>query len=476
MGILSTALKADITIGGGRYPSAVPPSRSVVYHSPWFDETTTTIGKSVTAEKAMTVVPFYAGVRLIAESIGRLPLLLYRRAGEDRERATDRKLYGLLHDEWNPEMTAMVGKETLAGHVVTRGNGYAERVRDDLGRDAQLWPLRPDRMTVLRDPATGRKLFRYRIESLGDEVELTSDQVFHVPGFGYDGLVGYSIVSLFRESLALGLSAQEFGSRFFKSGAQPAAVVKHPAGWDDERVGKFSRALRAGHGGLSNAQRIAVIEEGVSWDTVGMNLDDAQFLETRKYQRGEVATMLNIPPHMLQDVERSTSWGTGIEEQTLGFVTFSLGSHLDRFAGEANRQLVRPAYGTGYYAEFLVEALLKGRALDRWQVYQLARQLGVLNGDAIAKRENLPIPADGSGAAYWRQQGVAEPTVDAEAKQSLTDVVEAIGALIRAGFEPAAVLRALNQPAIPHSGLEPITVSEQIVAAPPRLVRVKGRA
>lgn len=403
MTILTGAMKAIIHIGAPSPSAAVPNSRSVVYNSPWWDETTTAVGKSITPEKAMTSVPFFAGVRLIAESVGRLPHILYRRLpNDDRERAWDKKLYGLLHDEWNPEMSARTGKETLTGHLVTRGNGYAEQVPDELGRVAQLWPMRPDRIQVLRDRETGEKFYRYRIESLGDEVDLPASRVFHIPGFGFDGYVGYSIVSLFRESLALGLAAQEFGARFFKSGAQPAAVVKHPAGWDQARIDTFAGKLRGNHAGLSNAQRIAVIEEGVSWDKVGMNLDDAQFLETRKFQRSETATMLNLPPHMLQDVERSTSWGTGIEEQTLGFVTYSLGSWNDRWDTEVNRQIVRPAYGRDMYAETLVDALLAGRALDRWKVYQMARHLGIVNGDWIAKKENLPVPDDGSGASYWR--------------------------------------------------------------------------
>lgn len=421
MGILDGAVKAIIHIG---YPGPTPTvsrANDVVYSSPWTDETATASGKSITPEKAMTSVPFFAGVRLIAESLGRLPQILYRRVGaDDRERARDKKLYGLLHDDWNPDMSARTGKSTLTGHIVTRGNGYAEQVFDDLGRLAQLHPLRPDRMTVLRDRETGARFYRYRIESLGDEVDLPASRVLHIPGFGFDGYVGYSIVTLFRESLALGLSAQEFGARFFRSGAQPAAVVKHPAGWNDLQVGRLANAIRGNHAGLSNAQRIAVIEEDVSWQTVGMNLDDAQFLDTRKFERGLTATMLNLPPHMLQDVERSTSWGTGIEEQTLGFVTYSLGSWTDLWDTEVNRQLVRPAYGTSHYVEHLLDALLAGRALDRWRVYQLARHLGVINGDYIARKENLPIPEDGSGSAYWRPANLevaTDPELDAESGQ-----------------------------------------------------------
>jgi HK97 family phage portal protein len=417
--ILGGAMKAVIHIGAPSPSNAVPTSQSVVYTSPWYDDTRTSTGKSVTPEKALESVPFYAGVRLISETAGRLPQILYRKGADDaRERATDKKMYALLRDEWNPEMSARTGKTTLTGHIVTRGNGYARKVRDELERVAELWPLRPDRMTVLRDRSTGMKFYRYRIESLGDEIDFPAEDIFHVPGFGFDGYVGYSIVSLFRESLALGLSAQEFGARFFKSGAQPAGILTHPAGWSQTKIDEFAANFRRNHSGPTGAQRIAIIEEGVSWESVGMSLDDAQFLETRKFQRGETATMLNIPPHMLQDVEKSTSWGTGIEEQTLGFATFSMGSWNDLWDTEVNRQLVRPAYGQSHYAETLIDALLVGRALDRWKVYQMARHLGVMNGDQIAKRENLPAPADGSGASYWRTANleVATDPADEEAE------------------------------------------------------------
>lgn len=413
-------LKSIIHLGGGQ-GYTVPPAHSVVYQSPWSDEVTTTAGREVTPTTAMSYVPFFAGVRLIAESVGRMPQILYRKRGsDDRERAEDVGLYNVLRHEPNAAMSAMTWKSTSIGHIVTRGNCYSEQVFDGLGRLSELWPIRPDRVAVMRDSDTGEKFYRIRIETLGDIVDLRPDKVFHVPGFGYDGLVGYSIVTLFRQAIAVGLSAEEFAARFFKNGARPAAVVKHPADWDDDRIKKFAARLRGNHSGLSNAQRIALIEEGITWDQVGMNLDDAQFLETQGFSRSLAATMLNIPPHMLQDTERSTSWGTGIEEQTLGFVTFSLGSWTDLFDAETNRQLVRPAY-PDMYAEHLIDALLKGRALDRWRVYEYARKLGVMNAEDIARRENLPVPPDDRGKAYWKPVANFELDEEPEDEDELRD-------------------------------------------------------
>lgn len=402
MAILRTALKdaqRQIHLGYPE-PYVVGPGESVIYRSDW-EPTTTSVGRSVSPETAMTNVPFFAGVRLISQTVGRTPMLLYRRtADDDRERFTSALLFGIMRNEPNPEMSALVFKEALTGHLVTRGNCYAEKVRDDLGRVAQLWPLRPDRMQVLRDNESGRKFYRYRIEQLGDLVDLDAERVFHIPAFGFDGYVGYSIVTLFRQAIALGLSTEEFGARFFKSGAQPAAVVKHPADWDQKRIDNFAAKLRGNHSGLSNAQRIAILEDGISWEAVGMNLDDAQFLETRKFQRGETATMLGLPPHTIGDLERATF--TNIEEQGLDLVTHGFGSWFDRWSEESNRQLARPAYGERAYYEFVVEKLLQGRALDQMKVFQMLWQIGGINAETIAKRLNLPAPEDGSGKAYYR--------------------------------------------------------------------------
>jgi HK97 family phage portal protein len=396
VGLQSRALKASTVPGyihlGGGQGFVTPPSSDITIVSPW--DNGRPVRSISTAEDALAYPAFYAGVRLLSESVGRLPLVLYRRTGRDeRERMSGTKLYRVLHDDFNAEMTALNGKATMMGHVILRGNAYAEKEYDDLGRITGLWPLRPDRMAVLRDRSTGRKFYRYTLPD-GEQVDLTAEQIFHVPGFGYDGYIGYSVVSLFRRTLELGLSAEEFANRFFKSGGMPATVVHHPAAWGDPKVAEFSRKLRSNYQGLTNAQRIAILEEGVTWEAVGMNHDDAQMLETRAFQKGEAATILNIPPHMLQDVSKSTSWGTGIEEQTLGFVTFSLGGWLDRYSAETNRQLVRPSY-TSAYAEFLLEALLKSRPEDRARYYQALWSMGVLNPETIARKENLPAPDQG---------------------------------------------------------------------------------
>lgn len=403
MAILRSALKAELPKRirlGYPEPWIVPPAESVIYRDD-LEPAASAVGKSVTATTAMSWVPFFAGVRLISETVGRTPMILYRRTSEDdRERFTTAKLFGIMRRQPNPAMSALVFKETIAGHLVTRGNCFAEIVRDDLGRVAELWPLRPDRMAVLRDTDTGEKIYRYTIASLGDTVDLKPRQIFHIPAFGFDGFVGYSIVTLFRNAIALGMSAEEFGARFFKSGAQPAAVVKHPAGWDQKQIDEFKAKLRGSVTGLSNAQRIAVVEEGITWDKVGMNLDDAQFLESRAFSRTEAAIMLGLTPDAVGDFSRATF--SNIEEQTLRLATFGLGSWFDRIAEESNRQLVWEAYGDRAYYEFVVEKLLQGRALDQMKVFQMLWQVGGINASTIAKKLNLPAPADGAGDGYYR--------------------------------------------------------------------------
>lgn len=405
MGVLRSALKAApyIHLGGGQGFS-YPPSQSVVYQTTSIDDGPTATGKTVTDQVALSWAPFYAGTRLLSQTVGRMPLVLYERISKtDREPAEDKLLYGMLHDEPNPAMSVITMRSAMHGHVILRGNAYAERVRDDLGRDRELWPFRPDRMKVLLDVETGRWFYRYRIESLGDEVDLTAERVFHVPGWGYDGRVGYSLVSLFRETIAMGLAPQEFGARFFKNGARPAAIITHPKGMSMVALDEFATSFKGKNAGLTNAQRIALIEEGFSYEAVGMSLEDSQFNETRAFQRGEASIILGVPPHLIGDIERSTSWGTGLEEQTLSFISFgSLGAHLDLWAQETNRQLVRPAYGQRMYAEFLLEKLLQGRSEDRLRFYQGLWQMGVINADTIAAKENLPKPDNESGKTYYR--------------------------------------------------------------------------
>lgn len=464
-GLLRGAVKASSYIHLG-YPDGgyrVPNNQSIIYRDDW-DPRETATGKRMTDSEALTYVPFFAGVRLLSESVGRLPFFLYKRVGkDDRERADDKILYRLLHDEPNPAMSAMVFRSALHGHVVTRGNCFAERVKDDLGRDYELWPLRPDRTKVLLDEGTGRKFFRVRIESLGDEVDLSADRVFHIPGFGYDGLVGYSVISLFRESLALGLAAQEFGAKFFKNGARPAGVITHPKGMSKQGLREFVSSFQGKNAGLSNAQRIAIIEEGFKYESVGLSLEDSQFVETRGFQKGEASTMLLIPPHLIGDVSRSTSWGTGIEEQTLGFITFGLGSHLELWSQETDRQLVRPAYGAKMFSEFELNALLAGRASDRLAFYQGLWQMGAINADTIARRENLPPPGDGSGQTYYKPLNYGRTLQPGdEAAQQLAEIADAVLALARAGMERDSIVEALNapmlkpnpRPALP-SGLPP---------------------
>jgi HK97 family phage portal protein len=418
MGLLRDAVKAVIQLGGTGAGWSVPTAHDVIYSSPW-DEVRSTTGRTVTDSDAMSYAPFFAGVRLISTTVGRLPLVLYRKTSEDeRERASGRLLYTLLHAEPNPAMSALVFKETLQGHILLRGNAIAEMRTDDLGRVAELWPLPPHRTQVLWDTDREEKFYRVRIESLGDVVDLPARRVFHIPGYGFDGRVGYSLVSLFRNTLSLGLSAEEFAARFYKSGARPAGILTHPKGWSKTTRDEFAATFRAGYAGLSNAQRVAIIEDGISWQDVGMNLDDAQFLETRAFQRGEAATILGVPPHLIGDVEKTTSWGTGVEEQTLAWIVFGLGDHTSRWEAESNRQLARPAYGDTHYYEFVIEALLKGRAEDRMRVWRQLFDMGVVNADYIAKRENIPVPEDGSGKVHWipaNYQRVSESPDEADA-------------------------------------------------------------
>lgn len=353
-------------------------------------------GRSVSPSSALTMIAVYACVRLVAQTVASLPLPIYQRLSpRGRERAPWHPLYSLLHDAPNTEMTAYSFREALQGHLMLWGNAYAEIVREG-ERISALWPLRPDRMRVERVPGAGL-LYSYSLLS-GETLNFQQQSILHLRGFGADGRSGYSPIQLAREAIGIGLAAEEFGARFFARDARPGGILTHPGKLDADAVARLKASWESAHSGLSNAHRVAVLEEGITWQALGMPLRDAQFLETRKHQTTEIARLFNVPPHMIQDLERATF--TNIEHQSIDFVVHSLRPWLVNWEQELKRSLLAPAERGTYYAEHLVDALLRGDSHTRAQSLQIQRQNGVINADEWREIENLnPIP-DGQGQIY----------------------------------------------------------------------------
>jgi HK97 family phage portal protein len=343
----------------------------------------TSAGVEVTPNSSLTYSAVFACVRVLAEDVGSLSLLLYRRLGRGKERAADHSLYRILHDAPNPEMTSQELRETLTGHVSLWGNGYAEIERDNGGRVIGLWPLRPDRVRPRR--VEGRLVYEVRVG--GETVVLEAWRVMHLRGLGSNGIVGYSPIALQRNAVGLGLATEEFGSRFFANGARPGLVLTHPGQLGAEGQENLRRSWGRQHEGLSRAHRIAVLEEGMTITQIGIPPEDAQFLETRRFQALEIARIFRVPPHMIGDLERATF--SNIEHQAIQYVDGTLLPWLRRWELRIGADLLSEGEKKTLFAEHLVDGKLRGDTVTRYQAYMTGRQGGWLSVNDIRERENM---------------------------------------------------------------------------------------
>jgi len=353
-------------------------------------------GVNVTPAKALQSAAVFACVRVIAETVASLPLPVYRRLqGRGKERAADFYLYPILHDQPNPEMTSFELRETLMGHLCLWGNAYCEIVRDGAGRVRELWPLRPDKMSVKRE--NGQLVYDYQLPD-GQVIRLRQSQVFHIRALSGDGIIGYSPISTVREAIGLALATEEFGARFFGNGTHPGLVVSHPGKLSDQAHKNLKQDLTEKYSGLGKAHRILLLEEGMSVEKIGIPPEDAQFLETRKFQLNEICRIFRVPPHLVGDLERATF--SNIEHQSIEFVIHTIRPWLVRWEQAIRRDLFLPSEKSTYFAEFLVDGLLRGDIKSRYDAYAVGRQNGWLSADDIRELENMnPLP-DGQGKVY----------------------------------------------------------------------------
>ena len=232
-----------------------------------------------------------------------LPLHLYRyKEDGGKEKALDHPLYLLLHDEPNPEMSSFVFRETLMTHLLLWGNAYAQIIRNGKGEVIALYPLMPDRMTVNRD-SNGQLYYEYTVSMddaptvKGSLVRLHPSDVLHIPGLGFDGLVGYSPIAMAKNAIGMAIACEEYGAKFFANGAAPGGVLEHPGTIKDPQ--RVRESWQSTFGGSGNSNKIAVLEEGMKYTPIGISPEQAQFLETRKFQINEIARIFRVPPHML---------------------------------------------------------------------------------------------------------------------------------------------------------------------------------
>lgn len=362
-----------------------------------------TSGKRVNERSAMQMTAVYACVRILSEAIAGLPLHLYMYNDKGgKEKAIDSSLYFLLHDEPNPEMTSFAFRETLMTHLLLWGNAYAQIIRNGKGEILGLYPLMPDRMTVDRDEK-GQLYYEYMVSS--DDAPINKDstvklkpyEVLHIPGLGFDGLVGYSPIAMAKNAIGMAIACEEYGSKFFANGAQPSGVLEHPGTVKDPE--KVRESWHKAFGGSANANKTAVLEEGMKYTPISIAPDQAQFLETRKFQIDEIARIFRVPPHMVGDLEKSSF--SNIEQQSLEFVKYTLEPWIVRWEQSIVRSLLTAEEKKEYFVKFNVDGLLRGDYESRMNGYATARQNGWMSTNDIRELENLDrIPAELGGDLY----------------------------------------------------------------------------
>ena len=360
-------------------------------------------GKSVTERSAMQMTAVYACVRILSEAIAGLPLHLYRyKEDGGKEKAIGHPLYLLLHDEPNPEMSSFVFRETLMTHLLLWGNAYAQIIRNGKGEVVALYPLMPNKMTVSRNE-NGQLYYTYQKsqEELPKDdvytVTLHPSDVLHIPGLGFDGLVGYSPIAMAKNAIGLAIATEEYGAKFFANGATPGGILEYPGAVKDPD--KIRESWNRGFSGSQNAGKVAILEEGMKYTPISIAPEQAQFLETRKFQINEIARIFRVPPHMVGDLEKSSF--SNIEQQSLEFVKYTLDPWVVRWEQSIQRTLLSRDEKTTYFVKFNLEGLLRGDYQSRMNGYATARQNGWVSANDIRELENLDrIPAEDGGDLY----------------------------------------------------------------------------
>ena len=353
-------------------------------------------GKSVNARSAMQLTTVYACVRVIAETIASLPFAVYESTDKGSEKATEHPLYRIIHDEPNSEMTSFVWRETMLTHLLLWGNSYSQIVRNGRGHVLGLYPLLPDYMEVDRDD-NGKLTYTYTTTK-GEAVKLRPEDVLHIPGLGFDGIMGYSPIAMEKNAVGLGIAAEDYGGKFFSNGARPSGILTHPNNVKDPAA--LRESWNAAYGGTSNVGRVVVLEEGMHFEPLSLPNNEAQFLETRKFQVEEICRIFRVPPHMVGNLDRATF--NNIENQSISFAVHTIRPWLVRIEQAMNRALFPEKEKGRFYVQFNLDGLMRGDYKSRMEGYAIARQNGWMSANDIRGLENMnPIDTEDGGDTYF---------------------------------------------------------------------------
>jgi phage portal protein, HK97 family len=346
----------------------------------------TTSGKAVNERTAMQTSAVYACVRILAESVAGLPLHVYERTvNGSKSTKPSHPLYRLLHDEPNREMTSFVFRETLMSHLLLWGNAYAQIIRDGRGFPIALYPLLPDRMAVDRNES-GELVYTYQSDK--GQVKLRRENILHIPGLGFDGLIGYSPIAMAKNAVGLALATEDYGAAFFANGANPGGVLEHPGVIKPEQADRLRESWQSQFGGV-NAHKVAVLEEGLKFHQMSIPPEQAQFLETRKFQINEIARIFRVPPHMVGDLEKSSF--SNIEQQSLEFVKYTLDPWVIRWEQSLQLALLLPSEKATIFIKFNLDGLLRGDYQSRMQGYSTGIQNGFMSVNDVRGLEDMNL-------------------------------------------------------------------------------------
>lgn len=381
-----------------------------------FGATKSLAGPSVNEEVSTRLIPVFACVRLLAESVGMLPLKVYRRQNDGSRSEQPKAIqYGLVHDEPNREMAADQMWEIVMGHLALWGDAFIEKVYSPAGVVSELWPIYPQAIT--RVYRSGREK---RFEIGGFDKPFTQREILHIPAFGYDGLRGLSPIAQARQALGVQFAREEYEARFYANNAQTGGYIKHPKTLTQPAIDKLKQGWEAKHRGLQNAHRVGVLEEGASFEQLGMPLKDQQFVELGNFSVNQTARMFRIEPPMIGGDKGGSLTYSTVEGDQIRFVTYSLMRWTNRIAKALHRDRDLFPSPRALFPEFLLTALLRGDSTSRAAYYRTMREIGVLSPNEIRALENYP-PRDGGEAYQDTPTGAAPsdaPADEADAKRS----------------------------------------------------------
>ena len=388
-------------------------------------------GEQVDEKSAMQIATVYACVRLLAESVAQLPLHLYRVTDPDgQEKAKDHPLYKILYREPNPEMTSFSYWEAVMTHLLLWGNSYSQVIRDGKNAVLGLYPLLPENVEI--DRTEDGELYyiyhAYTNEVPGEknrDIVFKRDEVLHIPGLSFNGLVGFSPIAMMKNSLGTTMAVEKYGSAFFKNGAQPAGVLEHPGVLKDPQ--KIRENWVNAYGGPGNAHKVAVLEEGMQYKPISLPPEDSQFLSTREFGVEEICRIFRVPPHMVQDLKRATF--SNIEHQSIDFVVHTLDPWLVRIEKAIVKDLLMEEEKDQFFPKFNVDGLLRGDYQSRMQGYSVGISTGIISPNEARRKENMPpLPEEEGGDFHivngtfikledvGKQYGVEAPDAEGQTK------------------------------------------------------------